>query len=311
MILPPQETERFYRIWFALLRFTNEQRHLVPKLPAQPGKASLSPSVTNTIRQAVWADDPLRERFIAENPASLSQADLEIVATWRYRIAGDFFVLRHLKKYTIFLKQGTPDRAYGVLGLVSPLEDIVGPYLPVYIQTVLLPFRDHIIYDGLLAMDNMIFGSGIRRSLNMAYRDAQEREGIITSLLPSLEPASADEARKSIRARNANILTAFRKALYRSGLSPKMVEQHVGNMESFANTFLLDQDPPRPVLQIEAEDLQAYLARSIVGSAEEKTQVTSFTRFVRFLYDSGRLAPETVGDLQNFLKLHRRHGGTR
>lgn len=95
-----------------------------------------------------------------------------------------------------------------------------------------------------------------------------------------------------------------------SGLSPKMVEQHVGNIESFANTFLLGQDSPRPLLQIEAEDLQAYLARSIVGRAEEKTHVTSFTRFVRFLYDSGRLDPETVSDLQTFLKL-RRHERTR
>jgi hypothetical protein len=32
MRLAPQETERFYRIWFALLHYVNEQLHLVPDL---------------------------------------------------------------------------------------------------------------------------------------------------------------------------------------------------------------------------------------------------------------------------------------
>lgn len=29
MHLPPQEADRFYRIWFPLLTYVNEQRHLV------------------------------------------------------------------------------------------------------------------------------------------------------------------------------------------------------------------------------------------------------------------------------------------
>ena len=71
MILQPQETERFYRIWWALLSFVNAQCHLVPDLPAQPAPGSVQLADAMKIRNALWADDALLDRFIAENPAAL------------------------------------------------------------------------------------------------------------------------------------------------------------------------------------------------------------------------------------------------
>jgi hypothetical protein len=150
MVLPPEGTNRFYRVWFPLLRYVNEQRHLVPALPASPGDAAVSTDDALKVRDALWGDDSLREQFIADNPANLPVPDLELVASWRYRVAGKFFIDRHLKKHTIFLSETTPVRAYGVLGLISPLEDVVGPYLPVLAEAVLLPFEGRIIYDSLI-----------------------------------------------------------------------------------------------------------------------------------------------------------------
>ncbi len=76
MRLPPQDTERFYRIWFALLHYINTQLHLVPSFPAAPGEQDVSPEVTMQVRDALWAHDALREQFLAENPAQLPAADL-------------------------------------------------------------------------------------------------------------------------------------------------------------------------------------------------------------------------------------------
>ena len=69
MRLPPQETERFYRIWFALLHYVNRQLHLVPAFPDAPGKADVSVEVTLKVRDALWATDALREQFMTDNPA--------------------------------------------------------------------------------------------------------------------------------------------------------------------------------------------------------------------------------------------------
>ena len=114
------------------------------------------------LRNALWADDTLRESFIADNPAGLPPADLALVASWQYRLAGNFFIVRHLKKYAVFLSEGSPAHAYGVLGLVSPIEEVVGPTVHIYVQAVLLPFEDQIIYDSLLIPYSIFFGPGIR-----------------------------------------------------------------------------------------------------------------------------------------------------
>lgn len=306
MILPPTETERFYRIWWALLHYTNTQRHVLPELTEQPTAGSLSPSEAYQIRQALWEDDALREAFIIENPARLPAEDVAIVASWQHRRAGTFFIFRHLKKYTIFLSESSPPHAYGVLGLVSPIEEVVGPYLPILVEAVLLPFEDKIIYDGLLTPYNVLFGSGIKADLDLAYRDAKEREGIITSLSPSAAPITEEQAKQNAQARNAKILAAFRKELYKAGLSPKTVEQHVSNIEAFATSYLLEQKPPRLLLDIHADDPDMYLDNEALSAGQQKAIATSFKRFARFLLDSGRGDPHTVWEIQDALKSYRR-----
>ena len=243
MQLPPEQTERFYRIWLALLHYVNEQQQLVPAFPASEERNGLLPlSDEMRLRTALWADDGLRERFIATNPAGLSSADLAVVASWQYRRTGSFYLVRSLTKYTVFLSEDVPPRAYGVLGLSTPIEELARRPLPVYVQAVLLPFEGQIIYDGLLQWYAVVFGPGIRARLNVEYRNAKAREGIITTLGPARTAADGQQGRTAILARNARILQAFRKELSSKGLSPKMVEQHAATIEDFAQTCGLSHE---------------------------------------------------------------------
>ena len=297
MQLPPDQTDRFYRIWFALLHYVHEQRQLAPDFPDTPKAALISPSDALQLRNALWADDSLRESFIATNPAGLPPADLALVANWKYRLAGNFFIVRHLKKYYVFLSEHPSAHAYGVLGLVSPIEEILGPYLPIYVQAVLLPFEGQIIYDSLLQSYSIIFGPGIRRSLNEAYRNAQEREGIITTLEAAEVSANLNKLRKEILARDAKILRAFRKDLASRGLSYNMVEKLASNIDAFALSYHLVQDPPRGLLDMAVADVEAYLRLT-----ENETITTSFKRFVRFLDETGRMDYEKIKPLHALLK---------
>src|SRR5207248_1431927 len=128
--------------WIPLLHYVNEQRHLVEPFPPDPREAHIPPENVQKLRDALWGDDALRERFIELNPFGFSPADLALIESWRYRVAGNFFVMRYLKKYTVFLSGEGTAHAYGVLGLVSPIEEIIGPTLPIYVQAILLPFED-------------------------------------------------------------------------------------------------------------------------------------------------------------------------
>jgi hypothetical protein len=297
MQLPLEQTARFYRIWLALLHSVNEQLHLVPAFSATEEDAPLPLSDEMQLRNALWADEALLERFITVNPEGLEASDLAVVASWQYRRAGSFYLVRSLKKYTVFLSEEEPQRAYGVLGLSNPIEEMVGLPLPVYVQAVLLPFEGQIIYDGLLQSYAVVFGPGIRARLNEGYRNAREREGIITTLGPARPPADPQQGRTTVLARNARVLQAFRKNLSSKGLSPKTAERHVGTIEDFAQTCLLGHDPPRGLLDTQLSDVQSYLRTS-----GNKTVTTSFKRFVRFLLETGRMDYERAEHLREWLK---------
>lgn len=302
MRLPPQETERFYRIWFALLHYVNAQLQLVPTFPATPGEEDVSTEVTVQVRDALWANDGLREQFITDNPAWLSANDLAVVASWQYRVSGLFYIFRALQKYTIFLSEikpfiseTEPAHAYGVLGLVSTIEETVPLPLPVSAQAVLLPFGHQIMYD--ILTPHHTFGPSVRRILQETYRTIQEREGIITSLLPEDHIVSLRDLRHDISARNRKVFTAFRRELGKTGLSPHMIEVHTATIEDFADTVLLQSDPPRGVLDLTLADIQRYLSEK-----PGKQPVTSCKQFLRFLINTERIDYESGGNISDFLR---------
>ena len=189
MLLEPQDVELFFRLHRTLMFFVNQRLKVIPDKLATPDEfAALSPQVRLKVRDALNAHLDLIESFVDENPAHLSDDELDIVRSWRHLVTGRFYVFRELKKHTVFLTTTDPAIAYGVLALSQPFEDLIGPYLPVMTQTVLLPFKDVIVYDGLMSSYNITFGPGIRRSLNENFKQAKERHGIVTSLPMSATP---------------------------------------------------------------------------------------------------------------------------
>lgn len=290
MHLTENEVKRFYNIWFPLLYYINQQRQLVPSFPQTWSR--VSPEFVFPLRNALWQEDGLRETFIEENPAHLAADDLALVKSWKYRVEGQFFIFRHLKKYTLFINSESPARGYGVLGLTDSVESVIGPDLPIYVKAVLLPFENRVIYDSLLVPYALHFGGGYRRSLTDTYRDIQERGGIITNLSDR-----DDDARDRVKASNKKVLTAFQKALGQAGLSPKMIQEHTQNLTDFADSFLIKQTPSVILLDITQQDIDVYQ-----HSGDGSINFVSFKRFVWFLRDTGRLDWDKIEDLLAYLK---------
>ena len=189
MLLEPHDVDLFFRLHRALMFFVNQRLKVIPnKIDTPEEFATLPPEVRLKVRDALLANVDLIESFVAENPAHLPDGELAIARSWRHLMAGKFYVFRELKKYTVFLSTDKQPVAYGVLALSQPFEDLIGPYLPVLTQTVLLPFRDKIVYDGLMTSYRISFGPGIRRNLNQDFKEAKQRHGIVTSLPMSDKP---------------------------------------------------------------------------------------------------------------------------
>ena len=216
MLLTPKDAGLFFKVHRSLMFFVNQRLEVIPDPPANPDEfSSLPPETRVKVRDAFLSHMDLIRSFVDENPAHLSREELDIVLSCRDLIHGRFFVFRELTKYTVFLSTGKAPVAYGVLALSQPFEELIGPYLPVMVETVLLPFRDQIVYDGLISRFNISFGSGIRRGLNEDFKEAKARQGIVTSLplsdtpMPVKPPKAKPVSKPPSKERTAEILRAI------------------------------------------------------------------------------------------------------
>ena len=189
MLLNHLELGLLFRLHRTLMFFVNQRLQTIPDKPATPEAFSALPPATRLkVRDALVAHPDLIQAFVEENPAHLPYDKLAIVRSWRHLVAGKFYLFRELTKYTVFLSTQKPVIAYGVLALSQHFEELVGPDLPVLVQTVLLPFKDKIVYDGLLTSYKISFGPGIQRSIKESYLEVKVRYGLVTSLPMSGEP---------------------------------------------------------------------------------------------------------------------------
>jgi len=238
MNLTLDDGKLFYDLYAALLSFVNRKLEVSSETFSDSREyTSTPPEVRLAIRDALFDRRELIDEFVGENPAKLGADELEIVGTWKRVLPGTFYVFRYLKKHTVFLtSSGSPNRAYGVLALADPMEEVIGPYLPRLITTVLLPFRGKIIYDGLISGYNITFGGGVKRRLNEEYRQAKEMFGIITSLGDQAAPSPKKKPKK--RPRKAKALVGGRSA---SAQAKAITEELTEMTDAFCRDFLNEE----------------------------------------------------------------------
>lgn len=213
MLLTPEDAFLYFRLHKSLMFFVNQRLGAVPDRPANPQELGLLPLEKHLkIRDALLQHRDLIQAFVDENPLHMPDDELDIIRSWRHLVHGKFYILRELKNYTVFLSDETPAVAYGVVALTDPIEKVVGPDLPVLIETVLLPFKGRIVYEGLVSNYNISFGGNFRRSLNESYNEAKERYGIVTSLprpdapLPPRPPKAKPAPKKAPKEQVADVL---------------------------------------------------------------------------------------------------------
>ena len=183
MNLPTEDARLFFKLFFALLAYTNRQLKITPKVSAPTDISKSGGDALMKMRDSLYADTKLIVHFIEENPEHFTQEELDIITSWKHRVSGEFYLMRYLKKYAVFMPAKKSEHLYGVLGLYDPIEVVVrGQPLPVLLKTT-LPFKGQIIYDGLVEPYTILFGKGIRTDLEAIFRRLKAKEGIVEQLV--------------------------------------------------------------------------------------------------------------------------------
>jgi hypothetical protein len=178
MVLTVEEKKLFFKIWLKLLVYVNDEYKLVYDFGRSVGSTKVNINDAVKVRNKLWENSFLIDKYIST--AKLSDADSEIVNLWKKFVKGKFILIKELQKYCIFLDIKT-EAMYGVNGLSDPFSDMV-PHFPIMIETVLIPFKGKIVYDGLMSLQNIEFGPNYRKSFEEKYKEIKEKKGLIEVL---------------------------------------------------------------------------------------------------------------------------------
>jgi hypothetical protein len=188
MKLSTSDTKLFYDLLWALQYFASQRLAIIENVASIEDYLQCSQAEKLKVRDALFNQPELITDFVTENPFNLTSEQLEIVHEWQHFVKDDFYIERYLKTHAIFIGK----QVYGVLGLSDSIADIIPKHrLPCLVKTILLPFKNCIVYDGLFESHNIYFGSGIKRSLKERYMKAKQQDSIIVSLgnkAPLLNP---------------------------------------------------------------------------------------------------------------------------
>lgn len=181
MQLHESDYDQFLHTHHALLLYTGHRKEIVKAhVHLEQFKTDNGIQLKAKCREALYNDKDMLEDFLRENPFGLPSEYMEIADGFRHRLSGRFVVMKLLKGHAIFLDD---KYAYGVLALSTPLETVMGyAPLPCMVETVLLPFKGKIIYDGFMIPYNVHFGGGYRSSFNDQLKEAKAKYGIVMSL---------------------------------------------------------------------------------------------------------------------------------
>lgn len=235
MRLSKEDTDLFYKLNWSLLFYVNKKYPIMEGIEA-PDFKNKDLKKIGELHNKRFSNPELIDSFISENPFNFNQEELEIIESWKNFVKGDFYIVTHLKNYSVLLKQDEP-KAYGVVGLIDEIEDIIGPYLPFLVGTVLLPFKGKIIHYGLFQSHNIRFGSGIKKGIQAEYQAAKSKFGIILSLdAPISEKKESDEELLRFYARSEANRSQFwdeiRQLLRKNPLFYNIYYQEIGKSNS-------------------------------------------------------------------------------
>ena len=179
MKLSDKDAQLFFDLMWGLQYFVNQKYKINDNIKSLKEYIECSTEEKLEVRTALYSDIKIIDSYIQENPQKLSIESLDIISGWKCFVKGNFHIERYLKRCAIFIEN---DEVYGVLALHQSFDELIHrSRLPMYVQTVLLPFQGKIIYDGLFQAHNIYFGSGIKRKLKESYMVAKQNNRIVES----------------------------------------------------------------------------------------------------------------------------------
>ena len=170
--LGEKKSKLFYKLYFALLEFTNQKYKINPnyKIYKQHG---INPQEITDIIDMFWKNkDLIILEFCIVNPYKFTKEEIKLLDGFKKGIHDSFVLVQYERDYTLLMKNG---KIYMVKGLNDNIDNIITyDKLPCFVETSLIEFNGDIVYDGIISSFPVKFGMNFIKTVEKEYNESMK-----------------------------------------------------------------------------------------------------------------------------------------
>lgn len=161
--------DEYYKLYFALLEYTNNKHSIVPSLNKIYRQEGLNPKELSEIDKYLWEHRGIIDDFIKENIYNFNEEELEIINGFKNAVVGSFIIVKFDREYTEFLDDQN-GILYMVKGVRADFDELIDDSdLPELVTTTLLPFKGQIIFNGFFSSMPLSMGNTLLKIVDDNY----------------------------------------------------------------------------------------------------------------------------------------------
>ena len=145
MVLNDEQNDRFFDTMDPLLYYVNERFHVVEDFSLE-GRSPLDDVKSSLVARTLWDNVQIIDDFVRDYDYRLPQKCKALALSWKNALPGMYTLVRYQSGRALLMSEAG---VFSVCGITYELEREIGP-APAYVELVLLPFEDLIVYDGFL-----------------------------------------------------------------------------------------------------------------------------------------------------------------
>lgn len=165
--LSNKDAKLFYKLYFGILDFTN-QKYKIKPLYKIYGRNGINPYEISDVVSTFWKNKvAIIIEFCLVNPFKFNKEELQMVSSFKNGIKGQFILAKYEKEYTAVMNE---DKIYMIKGLTSNIDEVISyKDLPCMTETAIIPFKNVLVYDGMLQNYPIDFGINFSKIVNKDY----------------------------------------------------------------------------------------------------------------------------------------------
>lgn len=162
--LSREDAKLFYKIYFGLLEFTNNKYKIRSNYKIY-NKKGINPYDITDIIDVFWENkDVIVLEFCLANPYKFNSEELKLTCEFKKGIRDMFIVAKFYEEYTAVMNK---ERTYMIKGINDNLDNVISyKNLPETVIMTILPFRDVLIYDGVIMNFGIKMGNDFEKIVN-------------------------------------------------------------------------------------------------------------------------------------------------